>query len=179
MNNTTRAWLLRYPVIGYCLFALLVFIAAYLLNREHLPLILNYKDETSNFIFYFWIVIWPLILAKNFDSVGGIIFMIVGTLCSKAMTLYCYFTDSSVLPLTYAAVIVDLIATIWFTVRGVQVGKWTFANRDEVIPRRMKWRNSKVDVYSLSLRYSINRGIAYAFCGYNCIVLFLLFVVIR
>jgi hypothetical protein len=179
MTNTTKAWLLCHPVFGYCVITILIVILAFFLNGQHLRMILNYEDENSNFIFYFWIIISPLLLARNYDTVGGLIFMSIGILCCKAMIVFCYFTDSTISFLLYVAVFVDIAATIWVIVRGVRIGKWTCSNMDEIIPRRMKWKNSKVDIYSLSLKYSINRGIANAFCAYNCVMLFILLIVIR
>lgn len=105
--------------------------------------------------------------------------MILGFLFLKATTVICYFTDSTVASLPYVATFVDLAATISSIVLGYRIGKWTYDNMDEVIPRRMKWRISRVDIYSLSLKYSISQGIACAYCISNCVSLFLLGIVIQ
>ena len=178
MTNTTKAWLLCHPIPGYIFIAGLASLCAYFFNNQHWANILIDK-ENSYFIFYFWIIISPLFLAPNRESVGGIAFMAIGIICIKALIMVCYFKDCTINYLPYVALFVDSVATIYSIVLGIRIGKWTYANIDEVIPRRAKWRNSKVDIYSFSLNYSINRGIACSFCAYLSMALFFLLVIIR
>lgn len=178
MTNTTKAWLLRYPIVGYCIIAALIFIGAYQVNNSHWAEILQAKED-GTLVAYFWIVIFPILVAMVRDSTGGILFATLSILIAKVLIIVCFFLDSTTDILSYIVLAIDAVATIWWIVLGVKIGKWTYANMDEVIPRRAKWRDSKVDIYSMSLNYSISRGVACAFSGYSCIALFLLFIIIR
>ena len=178
MTNTTKAWLLCHPIEGYLFVTTIACIGAFFFNNQHWADIIL-EMETSNFMFYFFIILSPLSIAYVYTSVGGLVFMSIGILCVKAMTAFCYLSDSSSPTLSMICISIDLIAALCFLFGGIRIGKWTYTHMDEVIPRREKWRNSKVDIYSLSLKYSINRGIACWFCANNSIAILLLLIILR
>ena len=178
MTNTTKAWLLCHPIVGYFIIVAIISVLAFLVNRPHWAIILG-DMEGSNFIFYFWIVLSPFFIAGDIKTVGGLIFSSICILLFKAMIIFCYFADSTGEVLPIIVTLLDLVATVLLIAPGIKIGKWTYANMDEVIPKRWKWKKSKVDIYSYSLKYSINRGIACAYCAYCCVAVALLFIVIR
>lgn len=73
-----------------------------------------------------------------------------------------YYNDNNQTVFTNSTFLLILIGLILMTIIffSVKVAIYTYKNFDEVVSRRMLWRNSNVSLFNEQLKYSIGRFIA-------------------
>ena len=182
MKDTTKVWLLGYRYELFFAVVVIIFALAYFVNHQHLVDVFKNFDEND----YSWslaclplMLIAPLFVPTLNSVLKQVIVSCLSFLFAQGVAILCIFFDSSISALSYIALTLDIAMIVYAAVLGTRIGKWTYGHIDELIPRRMRWRNSKVDIYNYSLSTSISMGVSCGFIVVNSLSLFLVYAVIR
>lgn len=96
-------------------------------------------------------------LIANLETLGGVSFLFFLFACSihgNSYTKVAQPTDGHI-PISHWIIIgMTILIAIYFS---ILVAIFTYRNFDEVVDRRMLWRNSNVSLFHAQLKYSLSR----------------------
>ena len=102
----------------------------------------------------------------GFVAVGSISFKDKSFIFNALLEIfiaYCLITAFSQGGYIYP-IVAMLVSYACGLIVAVPLAKCTEANFSEIVSRRMRWRNSNVDLFDMKMKYVINRYCVFAFC---------------
>lgn len=152
MNSTSKCWLIaNLEIITFGIAAAITGLAAIVHRAKILPLL---NEDAGEIIFFF------LFSCTLFHPTRKLCFGIIKYFgLTLAHVLY------SVLVLKFSSNAHETVIAVWITwaifVASSSIGGWTAYNSnqniDEVVSLRMLYKNSSVDLFEITRKYSINR----------------------
>lgn len=97
-----------------------------------------------------------LFTAKSFGVTLVFFILIIGSLIYTALNLSVIKPEAQ----TYSIAVKLLISSVPAFILAIPVGIFTARNMDEVVSRRMLYVNSNVDMFEMTLKYTLNRFMA-------------------